>query len=166
MEKVWKNTGAGQYSLYLGERIAGVLTLDPARGGSRAIATVAGETYTIGVKGFWGLELLISGSNGKEIMKVSPIRWYSSKYQVEHHGLKLKLEIRNNPLAGWALSDEQEELLSYDLDASVVGKVAVKISSSRNTDILYDLLLWYLFLPIAIERSGEQPIFTTLLPTQ
>ncbi|MEL1242864.1 hypothetical protein AAEO56_01210 [Flavobacterium sp. DGU11] len=161
MEKIWKNNGDGRYSLYLGERLAGVLTMDSSAG-SRATATIEGKTYTIRVKGFWGSEILIADSSGKEVIKLSPITWYSSKYHLYHNGVILQLEIRNNPLAELVLSDDRHELLSYGLNSSGLGRVGVKIGGSQSEDILYDFLLWYLFMPVAQEQSGENPIFTVL----
>jgi hypothetical protein len=63
---------------------------------------------------------------------------------------------RNNPLSEWTIQLDEKDILAYGLNAEKNAKVNMKVSSSDTEDIfLLDFLLFYLFLPIAIENMGN-----------
>ena len=66
-------------------------------------------------------------------------------------------------MAEYVIFDAKNEILSYGLDTQN-GKASVRINSnSEESELLFDFLLWYLFLPIANENMGDDFGFQTLL---
>ncbi len=70
---------------------------------------------------------------------------------------------RNNPLAEWALQDNNGDLLAYGLNTQD-GKVNARITTAAiQPNYLFDFILWYLFAPILIEQSGDDLTFLALI---
>lgn len=118
--------------------------------------------YTITRSGFWKNTVEITDKNGTLIAKIYSNKWYSNKSTIEYKEIKYQLVIRNNPLAEFVVVDTAKELLAYGLNSNQ-GKVNVKINSSSNsTDYLLDFILWYLFVPVAIENMEDEFTFLML----
>lgn len=154
MKKTWKKIGESQYQLYDESAAMGSLTLQLYSASGKAVATLGTDTYEIATSGFWKSTLIIKDSSQNEILKVRPAKWYGTRYDVLHENKRYRLEIQNNPLASWMLLDQNEVICSYGLETAD-GKVAIKISGSENVPLLFHHLLWYLFLPIATEQTGD-----------
>jgi hypothetical protein len=92
--------------------------------------------------------------------KVYPDKWYGSKWYLDYRSKTYNLRLRNNPMAEWALTDGETDILAYGLKSDVSGMTRVRISTSdKNQDFVLDYLLWYLFAPVAAEaESGDSPL--------
>ncbi|MBI3235089.1 MAG: hypothetical protein HYZ42_13820 [Bacteroidetes bacterium] len=78
---------------------------------------------------------------------------------LEFEGEKYKLLCRNNPLAEWAILKDNQLVLAYGITTENK-KVVVKITGlDKPSNYILDCLLWYLFLPIAMENSDDNLIF-------
>ena len=118
--------------------------------------------YIIKRTGFWKNIVEITDKNEILIAKIYSNKWYSNKSIIESKEKKYQLIIKNNPLAEYVILDADKELLAYGLNANN-GKVNVKITSFNNsTDYLLDFILWYLFVPVAIENMGDEFTFLML----
>ncbi|CAN5748463.1 hypothetical protein BH10BAC3_BH10BAC3_40940 [soil metagenome] len=101
----------------------------------------------------------VCSKDGRIIAKVYDEKWYANSSILEYNGRRYQLMVRNNPLAEWAIRENDHDLLAYRIYAGN-GKVGVKITSSNNNqDYLLDFLLWYLFVPIATENPGDNFFF-------
>jgi hypothetical protein len=129
----------------------------------KAIAKFENQNIVIRKAGFWNSNLELTDPNGQVIAKVYNEKWYASSFILEYNNRKYKLIARNNPLAEWALQDNNQDLLAYGLSTQD-GKVCVSIKTTlERENYLFDFILWYLFLPIATEQSADD--FTFLMLT-
>lgn len=166
MTKSWKKTGTGQYSFWIDDTEAGVMHIAHNTNEHKAVAVIDGNEYTIKRTGFWKSTIEITGADGQTIAKAYYEKWYANSLILEYKNNTYKMVIRNNPLAEWAILDNGRNILAYGLDTEN-GRTALRITSSANdTDILLDFLLWYVFVPIATENSGDHFVFTMMLANQ
>lgn len=94
-------------------------------------------------------------------MSVYPEKWYAHSSVIDLGDKKYKLVIRNNPLAEYAITENDKDILAYGLDTQN-RELNVRISSPGNPDFLFDFILWYLFLPVADENFGDDYSFLLL----
>jgi hypothetical protein len=67
--------------------------------------------------------------------------------------------VRNNPLAEWVLQQDGNDVLAYGLKTAD-GKVVTQITEANTgAAIILHAMLWYLFVPIATENSGDNLLF-------
>lgn len=159
MKKKWQKTAEGRYSFLFNDKEIGHMEIDLKSSDTKAIFKTGDNDFILRRTGLWKTSLEISDGKGIVISKASVEKWYANSYSLEHHGKKYKLMIRNNPLAEWVILENSKELLSYGIDVDN-GQILVKITSGKgNQDSLLDFLLWYLFLPIVNENSGEDFLF-------
>jgi hypothetical protein len=159
--KNWKKTAEGKYTFYKQEQKIGQLEIQTNLFKRRAIIDLDNQKYTLKHTGFWKSNLEIVDTQNHVVLKTYQEKWYSSSSIIELEGKKLKLIIRNNPLAEYAIVDGEKEILAYGLDFKD-GKAITRIQSAIHTQsYLLDFYLWYLFVPIAQENMGED--FTFLL---
>jgi hypothetical protein len=97
----------------------------------------------------------IVAENGDVVLTAYPPKWYANRWVLEFEGNSYTLEVRNNPLAEWAILKENATVLAYGLSTEN-GKAITKITAS-NTHVspLFDFLLWYLFLPIISDNMND-----------
>ncbi len=166
MTKKWEKSGERSYTFSINEREIGTLELFPSTLESKATATIGENAFTIKRTGFWKSSIEISDAQGEIVAQVYHEKWYSNAFILEYGGKAYKLLIRNNPLAEWAILEDEAVLLAYGLDTAN-GKAALKITAGTvASDPLLDFLLWYLFLPVAAENCGDDFVFLLLLTAQ
>jgi len=161
--KKWVRDSNTIFSLWDNNQQIG--TMEIALGTMVRMATAQFGNRKIIIKktGFWKNHLEITDSNGQLIARAYPEKWYAHSYILETDNKKFKLLIRNNPLAEWALQDNNKDMLAYGLGIQE-GKPIVKITTaSAATNYLFDFILWYLFLPIATEQSADDLTFLMLI---
>jgi hypothetical protein len=166
MTKNWKKIGISKYSFLIDDNEIGTLDITLNSSDSKATARIHNEEFIIKRTGFWKTVIEINDSDNKLIAKVFPEKWYASSFTLDFNSSKYRLLIRNNPLAEYAIINENnEEILVYGLNTgNDNGMVNLKITNSKgNNHYLLDILLWYLFVPIATENMGENFAFTMLM---
>lgn len=154
MKKSWIKTENNSYQFSVDDHIIGNLSIAVNSMERTGIVTIDGQKFIIKMTGIWKNSFEITDKNEKQIAKAYYEKWYANSLILEYKNQQLKLVIRNNPLAEWAVLNGDQTILSYGLTAEN-GKAGVKISNSHQTDYLLDFLLWYLFVPIATENSGD-----------
>lgn len=159
--KNWKKTGERNYSLFKQENKIGHLSIETNLFERKATLEIDHQTYYLKHTGFWKNNIEIADAHGTVILKTHTQKWYANTTIIEFEGKQLKLLIRNNPLAEYAILDRENEILAYGLDVKE-GKAVTRIqTSNHNKSYLLDFYLWYLFVPIAQENMGDD--FTFLL---
>ncbi|MCC6412498.1 MAG: hypothetical protein IT270_12615 [Saprospiraceae bacterium] len=156
MNKQWIKTGEGRYNFLVNGQVVGNISIATNTTDRRAVATLGDNTYTIRHNGFWKNGLEIIDQHGKQLATAQPANWFSSTMALEFRGKKYNLKVRNNPLAEWVVTHNSLDVLAYGLDAGH-GKPAVRITSAaEQADYLLDFLLWYCFVPIAMENTTDE----------
>lgn len=163
--KQWKKTQEGVYEFLVDDQQTGVMHIAQATLERKAVVQIRDHTFTIKRTGFWKSSISITDQQDISVATIHPTKWYANSYTMDYNGKKYILSIRNNPLAEWVITEEGNEITSYGLE-TVSGKIAVKITSPKETDYVFDALLWYLFLPIAQENCGDDFTFVMLLLAQ
>jgi len=164
--KSWKKIAEGQYAFYVDDVETGHMQISYNSLERIAKCEVNGVTFQIKRTGFWKSSIDISQSSGEVIGKVYPEKWYASSWSFEFDNKKYRIIIRNNPMAEFVILDGTTEVAAYGLDAND-GHPKVRITSTdKEADYMFDFLLWYLFVPIATENSGDHLVFHLLLTAQ
>jgi hypothetical protein len=157
--KKWIKTGESNYAFIVNDKERGQMIFHPQTIASKADIVLDGNNYLLQRKGFWKTQLELLDGNGFSLMRTYHEKWYAHSSVLEYESKKYKLLVRNNPLAEWAILDNNKEWLAYGLTADK-GTTGVKITSAaENNDWLLDFLLWYLFVPVAQENSGDNAAF-------
>lgn len=160
--KHWKMNGEGNFILYQDKEKIGTLTIHSNLFHRRAFLEIGTEKYNLKHSGFWKNHIEISDAEEKVILRTYAEKWYANTTTIAFDGKKLKLLIRNNPLAEYAIVDGDKELLSYGLETKD-GKAVTKICKSiLSKSYLLDFYLWYLFAPVARENMGDDLTFLLL----
>ena len=152
----WHTISEGRYAFKQGD--ATLATIHIARGTlARKAAVMIGDMhYTIEMVGFWKNGIEISDDSGKVIASCATEKWYANTMVLDYQGHTYKLLVRNNPLAECVIQENGQDLLAYGLTTHE-GKVAIRLTAApTHHDLLLDCLLWYLFVPIATENSGDE----------
>ena len=159
----WKKVNEKKYIFSLGEKKVGELDLSFKSFKRTALLNINEELFTMEQIGFWKSKLHILNAKGIVILKAIPEKWFSNKTKVVYNNIEFQLKVRNNPLAEIVLLQNENELLSYGLKPNN-GKITIGIQSNQEQeDYLFDFLLWFLFMPIAHEQTGDDFIFQSLL---
>lgn len=154
MKKQWAKNSDFNYSLWVHEKEIGKMEIQFSTSASKAVCLIDGNVLEIKRTGFWKSNLEITDSNENVILKTYPEKWYANTSIIEFENKKYKLIIRNNPLAEYAVTENDKDVLAYGLDTEN-RELKVRISTSGNDNLIFDFLLWYLFLPIANENFGD-----------
>lgn len=162
MKKQWIKTKDFNYTFCVDETETGKMEINFNSLEQRAICSVNGQVLEIKRTGFWKSSIEITDSSSSVILKAYPEKWYANTSIVEYGGRKLKLLIRNNPLAQLAVTENDKDILVYAL-ATQDKEHQVLISSTANIDYVLDFLLWYLFVPIAAENFGDDYSFLLMV---
>lgn len=160
MKKVWKSEQNGSWSFYQNEKKLAELVYAP---GKSSNITMSEKQYQISQKGFWKSRILIKDKDSSPIIELVTGKWYGASYQFSYNGKEYSIEVRNNPLTQWVILFNGKETCSYSLKAnSSEPGLSLEITGENETP-LFDCLLWYLFLPIAIENGVNQTDLELLL---
>lgn len=166
MTKSWKKISDGNYVFTINNQELARFEIAMGTTERKAVATIGDASFLIKKTGFWKNNIEISSAQGDIVAKVYAKKWYANNLVLEYKHHEYELVIRNNPLAEWAILAQDTEILAYGLYPNN-GKVEISIKSiDEQVDVLLECLLWYLFLPIATENSGDTFLFSLLLAAQ
>lgn len=155
MKRQWVKNADFNYALWINEKEVGKMEIQFNTIASKAVCTIGEKRFEIKRTGFWKSNLEITDNNETVIiLKTYPEKWYANTSIIEFENKKYKLVIRNNPLAEYAVTENDKDILAYGLNTEN-RELKVKISTSGNDNLIFDFLLWYLFLPIANENFGD-----------
>lgn len=154
MNKKWVRNSDFHYTLWIDDNKIGEMKIHFKTSGSKAICTIGDKVLEIKRTGFWKSNLEITDNNEEILLQANPEKWYANISLIKFDHKIYKLIIRNNPLAEYAVTRNERDLLVYGL-ATENRELKVRISTSTNLDVIFDFLLWYLFLPIANENFGD-----------
>ena len=158
MQRQWVKKSDFNYTLWLDEREIGKMEIQFNTIASKAICDIDGRILEIKRAGFWKSNLEITDNKGTVILKTYPEKWYANSWVIEFENQNYKLLIRNNPLAEYVITENDKNILAYGLD-SENRELKVRIATSENSNVIFDFLLWYLFLPVANENFGNTYAF-------
>lgn len=163
MQKKWIKIEQGAYQLSIDDAIVAEMKIDYNSLKGNAEISIGNETYLIKRTGFWKTGIEITNSAGKIILKVYNDKWYANSSVLEYSDKKYTLKVRNNPLVEWAIiDDDKKDLLAYGLsNENRINGVKITANNVENI-LLFDCLLWYLFVPIAEENSSDSLLFLML----
>jgi len=166
MNKNWKKKKEGEYVFSVDNVEIGTMEIAYDSLETKAICKLEGNAYVIKRAGFWKSAIEISKESGQNVAKIYPRKWFASTWILQYKNEKYTLKVRNNPLVEYVLLHNEVEIAAYALNTDN-NQVNVKITTANNTsDYLFDFLLWYLFLPVAIENMNDHIVFSTLLNAQ
>lgn len=166
MAKSWKKISNGNYVFTINNQELARFEIAMGTTERKAVATIGDASFLFEKIGFWKNNIEISSAQGEVLAKVYPKKWYANTLILAYNQQEYDLIIRNNPLAEWAILAQGREILAYGLHPNN-GKVEISIKSiDEQVDVLLECLLWYLFLPIATENSGDTFLFSLLLAAQ
>lgn len=154
MKKQWVKNTDSSYTFWVDEKKAGEMNINFNTIAVKAICLIGEKMLEIKRTGFWKSTIEITGSNEAVVLKTYPEKWYAHSSAIEFENKKYQLILRNNPMAEYAVTENDKDILAYGLDAEN-RELKVRISTSGNPGIIFDFLLWYLFLPIANENFGD-----------
>lgn len=155
MEKKWSKTAEGTYAFEVDGAEAGTIHIEWNSLNQQATAEMEGSTFNIKKVGFWKNTVEITDKNDMPVAKVYPEKWFANSSILEYKGYKYKVLLRNNPMAEYAITRDNEDVLAYGLFAEK-GKTYVRISGSGgDSEPMFHALLWYLFAPIVHEHMGD-----------
>jgi hypothetical protein len=164
--QAWQQTGQGQYVFLQNGQVAASMEIALGTMSRQAKVQIGGARFTIERVGFWKTGIEISDQASKVIGICAAEKWYANAMTLDFRGKTYRQVVRNNPLAEYAILEDNAELLAYGLKTDA-GKAILGIHDSLgNADILLHCLLWYQFLPIAMENSGDNFVFQMLLGAQ
>lgn len=157
--KQWVKTGEGHYQFKHGDEDLASLFIDYKSNNRKALVTINGESFTIKQTNLWKNHMAVTNASNNTIITIVPEKWYSSSFLVQWGLNNYEIKTRNNPMAEWVLQQDGKDVLAYGVKTNN-GKVVTQITESNtNPAIILHAILWYLFLPIAIENSGDNLMF-------
>lgn len=160
MEKVWKSEKKGSWTFYLQEKKFAELFYKP---GKTSTILIGEKQYQIFQKGFWKSRILIEDNDHNPIIELVTGKWYGAYYVFNYSGQEYSLEVRNNPLTQWVILQNGKEICSYSLKTDSAKQGVNLEIMGDNENPLFHCLLWYIFLPIAIENGVNQTDLELLL---
>ena len=161
MSKNWKKIENGIYTLFVDENPAATMEINHNSLSRPAKCTIGDAQYTIELTGFWKHNLEIKDQNQVVVLTLTLDKWYANTYTIDFEGNTYQFKARNNPMAEYVIKQGDKDILAYGLGTQN-SRVALKITQVETpVSLLLDCLLWYQFLPIATENSGDT--FTFLM---
>jgi hypothetical protein len=155
MKKQWIKKDEFNYAFLIDGAQIGTMEIHFSTAASKAICTISDKQFEINRTGFWKSNLEITDSNNAIVLKAYPEKWYANTSIIEWETNRCKLIVRNNPLAEFVVTtNDDHDMLAYSL-ATENREVKIRISTTGNPDTILDFLLWYKFLPIANENFGD-----------
>lgn len=168
MERNWKKINERTYGFSVDRKPIGTIAFFPNSLESKAMVKMGEKEWTIKRTGFWKNTIEMVDTAGFRVASIFAEKWYANHYSLVINESRYTLKLRNNPLSEWVILEDGQDLLSYGLNVGDQKETAnVKITSSKgNQAFLFDFLLWYLFVPLAIENLGDPLTFLLLLTAQ
>jgi hypothetical protein len=162
MNKQWFRRSERIFEFSTDGVVIGTMEIVHGKSNSRAICAIGALEFTIKPTSALTTSIDIADIGGEPIAIVRTEHWYSDHSIMEFEGKKYILRLHNDPLATWSVFLNEKKVLSYGLHSSS-GKLSINIKGSEepNSPIL-DFVLWYLFLPIAMENVGQMLEFSDL----
>ncbi len=165
-QQAWRQTGDGQFEFLNAGQVKAKMQIALGTMSRIAQVQIGDSHFKIERVGFWKTGIEISEQSGKVIGICATEKWYANAMTLDLRGRTYQQVLRNNPLAEYAILDGKQVVLAYGLKTDS-GKVAVGIQGDGGQDdVLLHCLLWYQFLPIAMENSGDNFVFLMLLGAQ
>jgi hypothetical protein len=156
MIRVWEKINNEQYQLIGDEVAVGILQID-FKTMNAVFKTFENEFYFTR-KGVWKSKLDISDKNGAIIAKNYFEKWYDHQSILEYNGKKYKFAVRNNPMAEYAILDDEKLILAYGLHPEN-SKIKVKITrQDAYLDYVLDALIWLSFATVAEENNSSSKL--------
>nr|MBI1229051.1 hypothetical protein [Cytophagales bacterium] len=154
--KSWQRIDESKYVFLAEGQVIGMLDILVNSKDRKAFVTIGENVFTIKGVGFWKDSIEIIDGSDRTVLKTYPENWYGRSSVLKFNNDSYTLLIRNNPLSEFAILDGDCDLLAYGLNLeSKLGRLGIKISGSVNSsDYLLDFLLWYLFVPVAVDNMG------------
>jgi len=166
MTKKWEKVAKNNYAFFKDDNKIGEIKLKPNTLQSQAICQIEGEEFIIKRTGFWKTTIEIFNAEREAVAKTYNEKWFANSSIFEYGEKKYKLMLHNNPNAEWVIKDGENTLLAYGLQKDK-NQPCVKITGDVAQDnVLFDFLLWYLFLPIANQNMGDDMMFLLLVSAQ
>lgn len=166
MSKKWEKTEKNLYTFYIDNYKVGEMQIAPQSLSTKANCEIGHEQFQIKRTGIWKTTVEVSNKAGIVVAKTYNEKWFANSAVLEYGGKKYKLLLHNNPMAEFAIMDEDKVLLAYGLQMeNKKPTVLIKGDESQNNPLL-DFLLWYLFMPIASENADDNFTFLLLLSAQ
>ena len=137
--KKWIKKDDFNYTFEVDEKTIGTLEMVYTNFDRKAIFIIESQKFTLKYNGFWKSNFEIKDENETVILKSFTEKWYANSTVLDYKGNKLKLKIRNNPLAEYVIFDGEKEILAYALDTKL-GKPSVRINSNSSDYLLHFLL--------------------------
>ena len=150
--KTWETTTPGQYLFTVNQKEIGRMKIELGTVKRKAIIVIGEEKYQLLQTGFWKTRVEIINDKGNNIGKMYAEKWYADAMRIDLYRQTYKLVFRNNPLAEFAITQYNQDVLAYGLKTGS-GNTSLKITSAdTSTNYLLDFILWYRFIPVAIEN--------------
>lgn len=161
--KKWTKESDSRFIFWIDNQQMGSMEIAQRTGERKATVQLGNQSLEIRKTGFWKNGFKVTDASGRTIAEAQPEKWYSRRLALTCQGKKYTLVIRNNPLVEWVVQENNKDVSAYGLDTRN-GKASIRITSAPgNTDTLLDIILWYLFQPIATEHCADDYIFLLLV---
>ncbi len=162
--KNWNKTGELSYVLKRNGVDAGEVKFPESSLVRVATFETETEKYTLERRGLLKIALEINNGKGKPVLNAVQEKWYKNSYDVNFGARKLKMVIRNNPLAEFALLNNNErEINSYGLKVKDKKPFIEMKGEEEENNVLFDFLLWSLIKPAANESCGNAVVPTRVI---
>ena len=155
--KSWKKVG-DTYYLFLNQEVVGSLHIHDY---SHQVCEIKikDKKYILTKTGRWLTGFKITDESENEIGFANAEKWYANNLGLSLNNETYKIEVRNNPLVEWYIIDSSGfEIASCGMKATN-SKIEVELNA-KNTNLMLEFILWYLFLPIALENFASDIPFT------
>lgn len=121
----------------------------------KAECHIGERIFQIRKKGFWGNQVELSDENGQILSVLKPTNWFSSTCSFSLYGHEYQMIARNKPLVEYVVQQTGRDLLAYGLKVPQKTASAVITDSRQTKSYELDLLLWFLFAPVALSETGN-----------
>lgn len=147
----WTKISESEFQLKQGEKLLATMKLK----GGKAECRVGERIFQIRRKGFWNNQLELLDASGQVLATLKPASWFGSRWVFRLYDQDYQLLVRNNPLVEYAVQQNGRDVVAYGLKTREGRAIAV-ISDNRERSLPeLDLLLWYLFSPVAQGETGD-----------
>jgi len=147
----WAKISESEFHLKQNETVLAAMK----QSGSRADCRIGERVFQIRSKGFWNNRIELADASGQVLATLKPASWFGSRWNFRLSGIDYQLLVRNNPLAEYAVQQNGRDLVAYGLKIKDGSAVAVISDHRRGALPELDLLLWYVFSPVAQSETGD-----------
>lgn len=147
----WEKIAESEYVLREGDRQLATMR----KKGNAAECRIGDRLLKIRTAGFWGNRMELTDASGQILAMLKPVNWYGTGMQFRLDNRDYQLLVRNNPLAEYAVQQNGRDLVAYGLKTRE-GRAVAAITDHRQKPLIeLDLLLWFLFAPVAQGETGD-----------